>query len=129
MKKVWEVNVTEQATLTVKYSAYPDPSFKWYVHSRRKSSFTWSYTSLTVSSVALLCSVMSVRLKNGQTLKDDYRIKQRSDSLIIRGVTEMDAGNYTIVLTNKITKEEQRRSFQLLVNSMYSLLFPFFLLL
>uniref|UniRef100_A0A7N6B521 receptor protein-tyrosine kinase n=1 Tax=Anabas testudineus TaxID=64144 RepID=A0A7N6B521_ANATE len=84
VKKVWEVNVTEQATLTVKYSAYPDPSFKW--------------------------------LKNGQTLKDDYRIKQRSDSLIIRGVTEMDAGNYTIVLTNKITKEEQRRSFQLLVN-------------
>lgn len=36
-KKVWEVNVTsqkEQATLTVKYSAYPDPNFKWYVHSR-----------------------------------------------------------------------------------------------
>lgn len=72
--------------------------------------------------VASPFSVMSVRLKNGQTLKDDYRIKQRNDALIIRGVTEMDAGNYTIVLTNKITKEEQRRSFQLLVNSMYSLL-------
>ncbi|XP_029355293.1 vascular endothelial growth factor receptor 2 isoform X2 [Echeneis naucrates] len=55
-------------------------------------------------------------LKNGLQLKDDYKVRQRSDSLIIRGVTEMDAGNYTVVLTNKITKEEHRRSFQLLVN-------------
>ncbi|XP_069555342.1 vascular endothelial growth factor receptor 2 isoform X1 [Brachyistius frenatus] len=55
-------------------------------------------------------------LKNGFPLKDDYRIRQKIDALIIRGVTEMDAGNYTVVLTNKITKEEQRRSFQLLVN-------------
>lgn len=77
--------------------------------------------------VALLFSVMCVRLKNGQPLRDDYRIKQKNDSLIIRGVTEMDAGNYTIVLTNRITKEEQRRFFQLLVNGMYSLFFPFFL--
>uniref|UniRef100_A0A3Q3E344 receptor protein-tyrosine kinase n=1 Tax=Hippocampus comes TaxID=109280 RepID=A0A3Q3E344_HIPCM len=46
----------------------------------------------------------------------DHRIKQRSDALIFRGVTETDAGNYTIVLSNKITKDEQRRSFQLLVN-------------
>uniref|UniRef100_A0A8C4GSN7 receptor protein-tyrosine kinase n=1 Tax=Dicentrarchus labrax TaxID=13489 RepID=A0A8C4GSN7_DICLA len=61
-------------------------------------------------------SVLGVKLKNGLPLKDDYRIKQKSDALIIRGVTEMDAGNYTMVLTNKITKEEQRRSFQLLVN-------------
>ncbi|XP_073332125.1 vascular endothelial growth factor receptor 2 isoform X1 [Pagrus major] len=82
--KVWEVNVGSQASLPVKYSAYPDPSLKW--------------------------------LKNGQPLKDDYRIKQKSDVLIIRAVTEMDAGNYTVVLTNKMTKEEQRRSFQLLVN-------------
>ncbi|XP_071342988.1 vascular endothelial growth factor receptor 2 isoform X2 [Trachinotus anak] len=83
--KVWEVNVGDQTTqIPVKYSAYPEPSYKW--------------------------------LKNGLPLKDDYRIKQRSDALIIRGVTEMDAGNYTMVLTNKITKEEHRRSFQLLVN-------------
>ncbi|XP_042339126.1 vascular endothelial growth factor receptor 2 isoform X2 [Plectropomus leopardus] len=54
-------------------------------------------------------------LKNGLPLAD-YRIKQRSDTLIIQGVTETDAGNYTMVLTNKNTKEEQRRSFQLLVN-------------
>ncbi|KAF7667685.1 hypothetical protein LDENG_00052750 [Lucifuga dentata] len=55
--------------------------------------------------------------KNGQQLrKDDYRIKPKSDALMIRGVTEKDAGNYTVVLTNKITKEEQRRSFQLLAN-------------
>lgn len=57
-------------------------------------------------------------------MKDDYRIKQRNDALIIRAVTEMDAGNYTIVLTNKNTKEEHRRSFQLLVNGMFSLFFP-----
>ncbi|XP_070817122.1 vascular endothelial growth factor receptor 2 isoform X1 [Chaetodon trifascialis] len=84
--KVWEVNVGGQSPtlIPVKYSAYPEPNFKW--------------------------------LKNGLTLKDDYRIKQKSDALIIRGVTEMDAGNYTIVLSNKITREEQRRSFQLLVN-------------
>ncbi|XP_032381840.1 vascular endothelial growth factor receptor 2 isoform X2 [Etheostoma spectabile] len=82
--KVSEVNVGDQTSISVKYSAYPEPDYKW--------------------------------LKNGLPLKDDYRIKQRIDALIIRGVTEMDAGNYTMVLTNKITKEEQRRSFQLLVN-------------
>lgn len=84
--KVWEVNVGDQTptVIPVKYSAYPEPNFRW--------------------------------LKNGQNLKDDYRIRQRSDALIIRGVTEMDAGNYTVVLSNKITKEVQRRSFQLLVN-------------
>lgn len=32
----------------------------------------------------------------------------------------MDAGIYTVVLTNKITKEEQRRSLQLLVNGTFS---------
>lgn len=32
---------------------------------------------------------------------------------------EMDAGNYTMVLTNRITREEHRRSFQLLVNGTY----------
>ncbi|XP_071395126.1 vascular endothelial growth factor receptor 2 [Centroberyx affinis] len=55
--------------------------------------------------------------KNGHPLrKDDYRIRPRSDALMIRGVTENDAGNYTVVLTNKNTKQEQRRSLQLLVN-------------
>ncbi|KAM9848527.1 vascular endothelial growth factor receptor 2 [Aulostomus maculatus] len=84
--KVWEVNVGDQTStyIPVKYSAYPEPDFRW--------------------------------LKNGLQMKDDYRIKQKNDSLVIRGVTEMDAGNYTMVLTNKITNEEQRRSFQLLVN-------------
>uniref|UniRef100_A0AAX7TAE1 receptor protein-tyrosine kinase n=1 Tax=Astatotilapia calliptera TaxID=8154 RepID=A0AAX7TAE1_ASTCA len=38
------------------------------------------------------------------------------DALVIREVKETDAGIYTVILTNKITKEEQRRSFQLLVN-------------
>ncbi|KAK2907585.1 vascular endothelial growth factor receptor 2 isoform X1 [Channa argus] len=55
-------------------------------------------------------------LKNGQPLKEEYRFKQKSDGLVIREATEMDAGNYTLVLTNEITKEEQRRSFQLLIN-------------
>ncbi|XP_078115837.1 vascular endothelial growth factor receptor 2 isoform X2 [Sander vitreus] len=82
--KVSEVNVGDQTSIPVKYSAYPEPDYKW--------------------------------LKNGLPLKDDYRIKQKSDALIIRRVTEMDAGNYTMVLTNRITREEQRRSFQLLVN-------------
>uniref|UniRef100_UPI0037E8487E vascular endothelial growth factor receptor 2 isoform X2 n=1 Tax=Semicossyphus pulcher TaxID=241346 RepID=UPI0037E8487E len=52
-------------------------------------------------------------LKNGLPIRDNYRIKQKNDALIIHGITEADAGNYTIVLTNKM---EQRRSFQLLVN-------------
>uniref|UniRef100_A0A8C2ZTB9 receptor protein-tyrosine kinase n=1 Tax=Cyclopterus lumpus TaxID=8103 RepID=A0A8C2ZTB9_CYCLU len=82
--KVWEVNVGDQTSIPVKYSAYPEPSSKW--------------------------------LKNGLPLKDDYRVKQRSDALVVRGVTETDAGQYTVVLTNRITREEQRRSFQLLVN-------------
>ncbi|XP_047443321.1 vascular endothelial growth factor receptor 2 [Mugil cephalus] len=84
--KVWEVTVGDQmvAQIPVKYSAYPEPSFKW--------------------------------LKNDQLLKEGYRIKLRSDVITIRGVTEMDAGNYTVVLFNKITKEEQKRSFQLLIN-------------
>ncbi|CAJ1059988.1 vascular endothelial growth factor receptor 2 isoform X3 [Xyrichtys novacula] len=82
--KVWELNVDDQnAQIPVRYTAYPDPSFKW--------------------------------LKNGHPLQPNYRIRQRSDALIIRKVIEMDAGNYTIILTNKF-KEEQRRSFQLLVN-------------
>lgn len=79
----------------------------------------------------LLCNITPLcllRLKNGLPLKDDYRIKQRSDALIIRGVTELDAGNYTMVLTNKITKEERRCSFQLLVNGMFSPFIPFFFL-
>ncbi|TRY94944.1 hypothetical protein DNTS_013094 [Danionella cerebrum] len=60
----------------------------------------------------------SVKYKNDQQiiLKDEYRMKSSKGSLTIYGVTEKDAGNYTIVMTNKITKEEQRRTFQLLVN-------------
>ncbi|KAL1022594.1 hypothetical protein UPYG_G00029680 [Umbra pygmaea] len=48
--------------------------------------------------------------------KDEYRFKPARDSLTILDIAEKDAGNYTVVLTNKLTKEEQRRSFQLLVN-------------
>ncbi|XP_008405687.1 vascular endothelial growth factor receptor 2 isoform X1 [Poecilia reticulata] len=56
-------------------------------------------------------------LKDGQALvKDNYRIKHKGDLLIIRGATEDDAGTYTVVLTNKITKHEEKRSFKLQVN-------------
>uniref|UniRef100_A0A8C6M898 receptor protein-tyrosine kinase n=1 Tax=Nothobranchius furzeri TaxID=105023 RepID=A0A8C6M898_NOTFU len=82
--KVWEANVGEQTSIPVKYSAYPEPDFRW--------------------------------LKNGQALKENYRVKMKNDALVIRKVTAMDAGNYTLVLTNKIT---QRRSFQLMVNGSY----------
>uniref|UniRef100_A0A671LVP6 receptor protein-tyrosine kinase n=1 Tax=Sinocyclocheilus anshuiensis TaxID=1608454 RepID=A0A671LVP6_9TELE len=76
----------EEAKILVKYYAYPEPSVKWY--------------------------------KNDQLIvwKDEYRMKPNRGSLTIYGVTEKDAGNYTVVMTNKITKEEQRRTFQLLVN-------------
>lgn len=66
--------------------------------------------------VTLLCLS---RLKNGLPLpKDYYRVKGRNDSLTIRGIVETDAGNYTMVLTNRITREEQRHTIQLLVNGM-----------
>ncbi|XP_073709188.1 vascular endothelial growth factor receptor 2 [Garra rufa] len=76
----------EEAKILVKYYAYPEPSVKWY--------------------------------KNDQLIvwKEEYRMKPNRGSLTIYGVTEKDAGNYTVVMTNKITKEEQRRTFQLLVN-------------
>lgn len=77
--------------------------------------------------VILKCVTCLCRYKNGQLLrKEDYRIRPRNDALVIRGITEKDAGNYTVVLSNKNTKEEQKRSLQLLVNGMYTLLlFPF----
>uniref|UniRef100_A0AAR2JJX8 receptor protein-tyrosine kinase n=1 Tax=Pygocentrus nattereri TaxID=42514 RepID=A0AAR2JJX8_PYGNA len=48
---------------------------------------------------------------------EEYRMKPAKDSLTIFDVTEKDAGNYTVVMTNKITKEAQRQTFQLLVNA------------
>lgn len=76
--------------------------------------------------VTLLLLLLCIpRFKNHLQL-NDYRIKQKSDALVIREVKETDAGIYTVILTNKITKEEQRRSFQLLVNGVFFfLLFPF----
>lgn len=49
-------------------------------------------------------------------------------SLTIYGVTEKDAGNYTVVMTNTITKEEQKRTFQLLVNGIVNFSSPLHLL-
>lgn len=125
--KVWEVNVGEPSTyIPVKYSAYPEPIIKWCVHSNicfMHSSFhalklqfqNW----MDFVTLLLLCVP---RFKNDLPL-NDYRIKQKSDALVIREVKETDAGIYTVILTNKITKEEQRRSFQLLVNGVFFFLF------
>ncbi|XP_076873231.1 vascular endothelial growth factor receptor 2 [Brachyhypopomus gauderio] len=56
--------------------------------------------------------------KNGQLISsEDYRMKSDKDSLTIFEVAERDAGNYTVVLTNKMTREEQQQTFQLLVNA------------
>ncbi|XP_030627154.1 vascular endothelial growth factor receptor 2 [Chanos chanos] len=76
----------QEIKIHVKYDAYPEPSVKWY--------------------------------KDGVLIsrKDEYRLKPAKDSLIILGVTEKDAGNYTVVMTNKQTKEECSQSFQLVVN-------------
>ncbi|KAG7263218.1 hypothetical protein CRUP_036224, partial [Coryphaenoides rupestris] len=46
--------------------------------------------------------------KNGVSLrKNNYRVKPRSEGLVVHGVTEKDAGNYTVVLSNKLTREEE----------------------
>ncbi|XP_036377722.1 vascular endothelial growth factor receptor 2 [Megalops cyprinoides] len=71
----------------VKYLAYPQPELKWY--------------------------------KNGQPLSREelkYRVRVGRDMITIHDIAEKDAGNYTVVLRNPTTKEEQQRSFQLLVN-------------
>ncbi len=48
--KVWEVNVGDQSTqIPVRYSAYPDPGFKWYVHSTRRCSKRSTNSSLLYS--------------------------------------------------------------------------------
>lgn len=121
--KVWEVDVGEDvgdqtAQIPVTYSAYPEPSFKWCgLDKMKKKQITYNAACCRwcwISDLFLL-----PRLKNGEALKDDYRIKQRSDALTIHRVTETDAGNYTVILSNKMTKEEQRRSVQLLVNGTF----------
>ncbi|XP_061094805.1 vascular endothelial growth factor receptor 2 isoform X2 [Conger conger] len=73
--------------IPVKYYAYPQPEVKW--------------------------------LKNGQSLSREeqkYRVKLGRDALTLYDVAERDSGSYTVVLRNPSTKEERRRSFQLLVN-------------
>ncbi|KAJ8336359.1 hypothetical protein SKAU_G00375790 [Synaphobranchus kaupii] len=87
---VWTVEATlgdRLVKIPVKYYAYPQPEVKW--------------------------------LKNGQSVSREeqkYRMKLGKDALTIYDVCEKDSGNYTVVLKNPTTKEEQRRSFQLLVN-------------
>ncbi|XP_026880254.2 vascular endothelial growth factor receptor 2 isoform X1 [Electrophorus electricus] len=56
--------------------------------------------------------------KNGHLISSEaYRMRSAKDSLTIFEVTERDAGNYTVVLTNRMTREEQKQTFQLLVNA------------
>uniref|UniRef100_A0A4W4GYQ2 receptor protein-tyrosine kinase n=1 Tax=Electrophorus electricus TaxID=8005 RepID=A0A4W4GYQ2_ELEEL len=55
---------------------------------------------------------------NGHLISSEaYRMRSAKDSLTIFEVTERDAGNYTVVLTNRMTREEQKQTFQLLVNA------------
>ncbi|XP_067891290.1 vascular endothelial growth factor receptor 2 isoform X2 [Heterodontus francisci] len=73
--------------IPVKVTAYPQPLMKW--------------------------------TKNGKPISKDqahYRIKQVGYTLMISDVTEKDAGNYTIILRNPMTKEEQRHTIRLIVN-------------
>ncbi|XP_020384459.1 vascular endothelial growth factor receptor 2 isoform X1 [Rhincodon typus] len=73
--------------IPVKVTAYPQPEMKW--------------------------------IKNGRSISKDqayYKIKQVGYTLIISDVTEKDAGNYTIILKNPMTREEQRHTIQLVVN-------------
>ncbi|KAJ8397526.1 hypothetical protein AAFF_G00438020 [Aldrovandia affinis] len=82
-----EATLGEKMVIPVKYDAYPQPEVKWF--------------------------------KNGQLVSREehkYRMKGGKDALTIYDVSERDCGNYTVVLRNPNTKEEQRRSFQLLVN-------------
>ncbi|XP_067843475.1 vascular endothelial growth factor receptor 2 isoform X2 [Heptranchias perlo] len=73
--------------IPVKVTAYPQPEMKW--------------------------------TKNGKPISKDqvrYNIKQVGFTLMISDVTEKDVGNYTIILRNPVTKEEQRHTVQLIVN-------------
>ncbi|XP_066575995.1 vascular endothelial growth factor receptor 2 isoform X2 [Amia ocellicauda] len=74
------------ARLSVKFHAYPQPEVKWY--------------------------------KNGLPIsRDEPRYRSKGgNTLNIHDVSERDAANYTVVLRNPMTREEQRHTFQLLVN-------------
>uniref|UniRef100_A0A8D0HR86 receptor protein-tyrosine kinase n=1 Tax=Sphenodon punctatus TaxID=8508 RepID=A0A8D0HR86_SPHPU len=53
--------------------------------------------------------------KNGKTINANHTIKL-GYTLTISDASEKDAGNYTIILTNPINKEQQWHTFQLAVN-------------
>ncbi|XP_077158113.1 vascular endothelial growth factor receptor 2 [Paroedura picta] len=53
--------------------------------------------------------------KNGKSLTAN-RILKLGHSLTISETSERDAGNYTVVLTNPINKEQERHTFRLVVN-------------
>ncbi|XP_072352881.1 vascular endothelial growth factor receptor 2 isoform X1 [Scyliorhinus torazame] len=73
--------------IPVKFTGYPQPDIRWTKNGKL--------------------------ISNGQ--KHD-RTKQVGDTLMISDVTEKDAGNYTIILTNPMTKERQRHTIRLMVN-------------
>lgn len=55
------------------------------------------------------------RFKNGRAITANRTIKI-GYSLTITEVSERDAGNYTVVLTNPVNKEKETHTFQLAVN-------------
>ncbi|XP_060102360.1 vascular endothelial growth factor receptor 2 [Heteronotia binoei] len=53
--------------------------------------------------------------KNGKAITANRTVKL-SHSLTISETSERDAGNYTVVLTNPVNKEQERHTFHLIVN-------------
>uniref|UniRef100_A0A8C6UFV0 receptor protein-tyrosine kinase n=1 Tax=Neogobius melanostomus TaxID=47308 RepID=A0A8C6UFV0_9GOBI len=120
LKKLWNSlelsNTLTVDSVTVEHSGEYTCSASSGLMEKSATATLQVYGEENITLVVFISTCITLfRLKNGFPLKDDYRIKQKSDALVIREVKEMDAGNYTMILTNKITKEEQRRSFQLLV--------------
>lgn len=66
-------------------------------------------------SVILIPGTFPPRYKNGRPIESNHTIKGEKE-LIIMEVSEKDTGNYTVILTNPISKEKQSHVVSLLVN-------------
>lgn len=58
---------------------------------------------------------MFCRYKNGEAIVANRTMKL-GYSLMITEMSEKDAGNYTVVLTNPINKQREKHTFHLVVN-------------
>ena len=66
-------------------------------------------------SVILIPGISPPRYKNGRPIESNHTIKGEKE-LIIMEVSEKDTGNYTVILTNPVSKEKQSHVVSLLVN-------------